>query len=189
MRKIIYYVATSLDGYIAGPEEDINDFQHTGTGVDKYLADLKDFDTVIMGRATYEFGYKFGMKPGDAPYPHMQHYIFSNQLRLEQAAEQVKVCPLNIELIRKLKSEEGTDIYLCGGGIFASWLLNHGLIDQVKIKLNPLVLGGGTKLFADTKKAHQLLLQQHEAYEGGLQILTYEVQYVSTEPNSSSHGL
>lgn len=181
MRKIIYYVATSIDGYIAGPGEDINDFQHTGNGVDKYLADLQAFDTVIMGRNTYEFGYRFGLKPGEAPYPHMQHYIFSNQLQLKEAADQVQVCPLNIELIRDLKNTEGTDIYLCGGGVFAGWLLNHGLIDQVKIKLNPLILGGGTKLFDHAKKAHQLVLQWHETYEGGLQMLTYEVLYAGAD--------
>ncbi|MFK8161000.1 MAG: dihydrofolate reductase family protein [Lewinella sp.] len=112
MRQIIYYVATSIDGYIAGRGEDINDFQHTGNGVDQYLADLKNYDTVIMGRKTYEFGYQFGMKPGDAPYPHMQHYIFSDQLKLEHAAEQVKVYPRNIELIQELKSTKGTDTYL-----------------------------------------------------------------------------
>lgn len=177
MRKIIYYVATSIDGYIAGPGENIGDFQHTGNGIDKYLADLKGFDTVIMGRRTYEFGYKFGMKPGDAPYPHMQHYIFSDSLQLEDAAEQLHIEPLNIERITELKNMAGTDIYLCGGGVFAGWLLNHGLIDQVKLKLNPLILGGGTEMFVGVERAYQLVLLKQEAFEGGLQMMTYDVVY------------
>ena len=50
----------SLDGFIVGPEDDISGFTADGAGIDHYLEDLKDFDTVIMGRKTYEFGYKFG---------------------------------------------------------------------------------------------------------------------------------
>lgn len=69
MRKIVYYVAGSLDGYISGPNADISGFVGTGSGGDKYLADLSNFDTVIMGRHTYEFGYKFGVQPGQPAYP------------------------------------------------------------------------------------------------------------------------
>ncbi|MFT6336819.1 MAG: dihydrofolate reductase [Saprospiraceae bacterium] len=58
MNKIIYYVATSLDGYISGLNEDISGFVGVGNGLQKYLYDLKGFETVIMGRKTYEFEYK-----------------------------------------------------------------------------------------------------------------------------------
>lgn len=78
MKKIIYYVATSIDGFISGLNEDISGFLPDGNGVQKYLDDLKEFKTVIMGRKTYEFGYKYGLKPGSPAYPHMDHYIFSN---------------------------------------------------------------------------------------------------------------
>lgn len=61
MRRIVYYVATSLDGFISGPDEDVSGFANEGNGVTKYLADLADYDTVIMGRKTYEFGYRFGL--------------------------------------------------------------------------------------------------------------------------------
>ena len=63
MRNITYYVATSIDGYIEGPDGDISGFVAQGAGVSQYLADLKEFDTVIMGRNTYEFGYAYGLKP------------------------------------------------------------------------------------------------------------------------------
>ena len=64
MRKIIYYVATSLDGFISGTSGDIDGFVLGGEGVDQYLEDLQAFDTVIMGKNTYEFGYQYGLKPG-----------------------------------------------------------------------------------------------------------------------------
>lgn len=175
MRKIIYYVATSLDGYISGPDGDISGFAPSGDGVDRYLADLQAFDTVIMGRKTYEFGYRFGLQPGQPAYPHMQHHIFSNTLRLENAGEQVKVQAPDLETIEKLKRQAGTDIYLCGGGEFAGWLLDHDLIDGLKIKLNPLVLGAGVRLFGSSTQSYRLRLTTSEQFDGGLQILAYDI--------------
>lgn len=66
MRKITYYVAISLDGFIAGPDGDISGFVQQGEGVNQYLQDLQAFDTVIMGRKTYEFGYAYGLQPGSS---------------------------------------------------------------------------------------------------------------------------
>ncbi len=177
MRKIVYYVATSIDGFISGPNEDISGFMQTGPGVDQYRKDLLDFDTVIMGRKTYEFGYQYGLTPGQPAYPHMRHYIFSSNLRFEQAHEQVEVCPIDVEIIKNLKAASGTAIYLCGGGQFATWLLEQGLIDEIKIKLNPLILGGGTSLFGPVKRFYQLKLMSQETFAEGLLFLTYRVVY------------
>lgn len=177
MRKIIYYVATSIDGFIAGPNEDISGFVPDGNGVEKYMQDLQGFDTVIMGRKTYEFGYNFGLKPGQAAYPHMEHYIFSSSLKFENPSEKVHVCPLDIEVIKDLKEKEGTAIYLCGGGALAGWLLDHELIEDLKIKLNPFVQGEGVRLFGSSSKNFQLNLLESEQYERGLQIMHYTIQY------------
>lgn len=147
MRKIIYYVACSIDGFIWGPNDDVSGFIYSGKGVEKYLNDLKSYDTVIMGRSTYEFGYKFGAIPGEPSptYPHMKHYVFSNNLKLKNLNPQVEVKKLDLNEIDKLKKESGSDIYLCGGGQFAGWLLNNQKIDILKLKVNPLLLGGGSK--------------------------------------------
>lgn len=177
MRNIIYYVASSLDGYIAGPGENIDGFVSGGNGLDQYVADLQQFDTVIMGRKTYEFGYRFGLQPGQPAYPHMRHYIFSNHLQLENPHELVKVCPPNLENIRQLKSEKGTDIYCCGGGEFAGWLLNHELIDLLKIKLNPLVLGNGIRLFGNSSRKVLTELMDSRLFDRGLQLITYKILY------------
>ena len=77
MKKIVYYVAVSLDGYISGKNDDISQFIMQGDGVDHYQSNLTEFGTVIMGRKTYEFGFKYGLKPGQPAYPDMKHYIFS----------------------------------------------------------------------------------------------------------------
>ncbi len=177
MRRIVYYVAVSIDGFIAGRDGDISAFEPQGksTGVKKYLRDLEDFDTVIMGRKTYEFGYRFGMEPGQPAYPHMAHYIFSNSLQFESPNEKVHVEKLEITRIGELQRQQGADIYLCGGGDFAGWLLENNRIDILKIKLNPIILGTGIRLFGSSKKNCQLTLQKNEKFDYGLQIITYSI--------------
>ena len=178
MRKIVYYVASSIDGFISGLNDDISGFVGTGNGVDKYLADLANFDTVIMGRNTYEFGYKYGLQPGQPAYPHMKHYIFTDNLKLENLSTQVEVKNLDLTEIDKLKMHEGTDIYLCGGGQFAGWLLDNKKIDTLKLKLNPLILGQGIKLFGNSNSNYNLELLETADYENGLQIMTYNIIYL-----------
>ena len=173
MKQIVYYVATSLDGYIAGKNGDISKFMLGGEGVEKYQKDLLDFQTVIMGRNTYEFGYQYGLQPGQPAYPHMEHHIFSNSLEIEQLSEQVHIEKLEIERVEEIRQHAKTDIYLCGGGQFAAWLLEHGMIDQLKLKLNPIVLGEGVKLFGHTSTTASWKLIEKESFSDGLQILTY----------------
>lgn len=177
MKKIIYYVATSLDGFISGPNDDISGFVPGGNGVDKYLSDLKEFKTVIMGRKTYEFGYRFGLKPGQPAYPHMEHFIFSKTLKLSNADPSVHLLELTMGAIDDIRDRAETDIYLCGGGELAGWLLDRKQIDILKIKLNPLVLGTGTRLFGNSQMKFTPRLIDTEVYDQGLQIMTYQIQY------------
>ena len=177
MRKVVYYVAISLDGFIAGVDDDISGFVHQNELVEKYQSDLKGFDTVIMGRRTYEFGYKFGLEPGHPAYPHMRHYLFSKTLHFENHHRQITVCDLDLDIVKGLRKEVGTDIYLCGGGRFAGWLLNQQMIDVLKIKLNPFLMGRGIPLFSEVRKQHALRLTQSETFPDGFFIKTYDIVY------------
>ncbi|GAB4239696.1 MAG: dihydrofolate reductase family protein [Ekhidna sp.] len=176
MRNIVYYVATSLDGYIAGEEGDISMFAHEGDLVDQYLYDLESFDTVIMGRNTYEFGYRYGLKPGDPAYAHMEHFIFSDSLKLASSHDQVNVVSKDLDKVRELKQEVGSDIYLCGGGMFAGWLLENELIDIIKLKVNPVVIGGGVKLFGDYPVSREMEVTSSRPYDNGRYITTFKVK-------------
>ena len=174
MQQIIYYVASSLDGYIAGKNDDISQFILQGKGVEKYQSDLTRFGTVIMGRKTYEFGYQYGLEPGQPAYPNMEHHIFSNSLKIDNLSEAVKIEKLSIDRLNEIRQNAKTDIYLCGGGQFAGWLFENGLIDQLKLKLNPVVLGSGTKLFGNSTANANWELIDTESFSDGLQILTYD---------------
>jgi len=178
MKRINYYVASSIDGYISGPNDDTSGFVDSSNGVEKYLNDLKKFETVIMGKNTYTYGYKYGLIPGKPAYPHMTHYIFSKTLAFENLDEKIKIIR-NIDTaeIINIKNNSNTDIYLCGGGIFAGWLLDNELIDLLTLKVNPLILGQGGKLFGNSIKNFKLKLINNGEYDDGLLINTYEINY------------
>ena len=163
-----------MDGYITGKNKDISPFILQGKGVDKYQSDITKFKTVIMGRRTYEFGFQFGLEPGQPAYPNMTHYIFSNSLKISKLSEFVKIVKPTIEMVHYIRQHAETDIYLCGGGQLAGWLLEHGQIDQLKLKMNPVVLGEGTRLFGPSSTPQHWKLTTTESFSDGLQILTYD---------------
>jgi dihydrofolate reductase len=178
MRKLIYHVATTLDNYISHEDGAVDGFMPEGDHVTDYLESLKTYDTVVMGRKTYEFGYAFGLKPGQRAYPHMKHYIFSKTLHFDHADEGVEVIDKDeAAFINQLKATEGTDIYLCGGGAFAGFLLEQALIDTLIIKLNPIIFGKGIPLFGSSTQAVGLTLQDTKVYKSGVVLLTYGLDY------------
>lgn len=178
MRKIIYHVATTLDGFIARKDGTTGGFLENGEHVADYLNSLKDYDTVVMGRRTYEYGYDYGLKPGQPAYPHMMHYIFSRSLRLEYCHEQLEVISSDeVGFINHLKQSVGSPIYLCGGGVFAGFLLKHKLIDELKIKINPVLFGDGIRLFGDNFAMPALHHVHSVSYDTGVIVQTYDLKY------------
>ncbi|MGX9355750.1 dihydrofolate reductase family protein [Roseobacteraceae bacterium S113] len=167
MHPIIYDVAVSRDGYISGPNGDISQFAHDGPVVDDYAARMAEYTAAIMGRTTYEFGYAYGLAPGQNPYPHMQTHVFSETLCCPENCDVSVVRSRDPDHIQDLKAAACGPIYLCGGGAFASWLLAHGLIDRLILKRAPIVLGGGTKLFGETPARALPQCQVIKRYDNG----------------------
>jgi dihydrofolate reductase len=179
MRKLVYYIAASVDHYIAHEDETMGGFVMEGQHVTDYLNSLSDYDTVLMGKATYEWGYQFGVQPGEpAPtYPHMMQYVFSRTMP-DYQHERLHVVQDNAaDFTRQLKQQDGGSIYLCGGGKLAGTLLDHHLIDELFLKLHPVVFGKGIALFGDSAKSVGLSMNNVKVYQNGVMYIHYNVCY------------
>ena len=173
MRRLVYDIAVSVDGFIADERGGFDGFLFEGDHVEAYQQRLAGYDTVLMGRSTYEAGYAFGMKPGERPYPHMRHIVFSRSLELPADSAVEIEMPRDAEFVEALKKEDGSDIYVCGGGKFASWLAEAGLLDMLILKMNPVVLGAGTPLFSSSVAGLKAL--DSYRYESGVILLRYAI--------------
>ncbi len=177
-RKLIYHVAISIDGFIAQENGDIEYFPKEGGHIPDYIQALTKYDTALMGRMTYEFGYRYGLQPGDNPYPHMQTYVYSTKLRLETPDHNLKIIRENILFhVRRLKEKPGPPLYLCGGGILASYLLKHQMIDELHLKYCPIIMGKGKPLFVDEFQGIQLVLKDKKEYDNSVLLLEYDIAY------------
>ncbi|WP_226780228.1 dihydrofolate reductase family protein [Oceaniglobus trochenteri] len=176
MRRIIYDVAVSLDGFICASDHDVSAFPAEGSHVTAYLERLAGYDTVIMGRTTYEFGYRFGLVPGARAYPHMDHHIFSRTLSVPPTADVTVVRDDQAGALRRLCAARGGDIYLCGGGILAGWVARQRLLSLLRIKRAPVVLGSGVTLFEGLAAPVRFTLIRSTAHDSGVIFSEYAVQ-------------
>ena len=176
MRKVVYDVAVTADGFISHEDGSVDGFLMQGEHVADYAERLKGYGAVVMGRKTYEWGYPFGLVPGKRAYPHMAHYIFSKTLRFGEGAEVEVVGRDEIAVLERLKEGDGPDIYLCGGGAFAGFLLDHDLVDRLVLKVNPIVFGHGIRLFGDSTRKVELALLSSTSYANGVSLLRYDVK-------------
>jgi dihydrofolate reductase len=142
--------------------------------VDDYLARRDAYRMTIMGRRTYEFGYNYGLRPGDNPYPHMRTLILSKTLSLPPKSAVEQIGTDAVAFVRQLKGEANNPIYLCGGGELAGSLARAGLIDTLILKRLPLMLGGGTRLFGEVGASLTLTQTDQIDYGGGKALQTFQ---------------
>ncbi|MER5642784.1 dihydrofolate reductase [Kitasatospora sp. NPDC002227] len=189
MRKLVYYIGVSLDGCIAGPGGEFDFFFPVAPDMAEFqqseypetlpshvrphlgLVDVpnKRFDTVVMGRGTYQPGLDVGVT---SPYAHLRQYVVSGSLGeiADPAVELVPSDPLG--LVRRLKAEEGAaDVWLCGGGVLAGQLLAE--IDELVIKRYPVVAGGGLPVFAGGYAPRPFVPVEEHSFSGGGTVTTY----------------
>ena len=165
MRQLKYHVACTLDGFIAHIDHTIDGFVAEGDHVTDYLESLKnDYDAVLMGRRTYEFGFQFGVTN---PYPWMKQYVLSRTMERSLDPNVELVSENVIDFVRELKKGIGKDIYLCGGADLAATLFAQDLVDQIILKLNPVLFGSGIPLFSTITKQTDLELTGTKVYGTG----------------------
>jgi dihydrofolate reductase len=191
MRKLKYYVATSVDGFIAREDGSFDGFLQEGEHINDLLvsfpetfpahfrdalgihAENKWFDVVLMGRKTYEVGLNVGVTN---PYPHMKQYLFSRSMKESPDANVELVSENAAEFVRNLQHEMGNDIWLCGGADLATSLFNDNLIDEIILKVNPFLMGSGIPLFSRDIKLTNLELTDSKIYQNGVLLLFYRVK-------------
>jgi len=162
-----YNVAVSLDGYITGQGGDISAFAHGGPVVDDYMARLATYQTALMGHKTYEFGYGYGLMPGQNPYPHMKTVVFSKTVACPDNAEiEVRRHHMDSDIHDIARAANGP-IYQCGGRGFAGWMRAHELIAKIILKRAPCVLGGGVSLFGSSVGMAQFSRLSVRKYDNG----------------------
>lgn len=129
-----------------------------------------------MGRKTYEVGLKVGIAN---PYPQMQQCVFSRTLSANfdaVEAENVELLSTDpVAVVQDLKQQQGKDIWLCGGGDLATTLFSE--IDELILKVNPLLLGAGISLFAGIFKQTMLELTNSKVYNNGFMLIYYQVKH------------
>jgi len=169
MRKIVLFIATSIDGYIAGKDGN-TDWLYTD-GDFGYREFYDSIDTTLMGYNTYYFIKHFPR----FPYPDKTNYVFTRTKRKPDGNPVELILGDVVNFTKKIKKRAGKNIWLVGGGKINSLLLNANLIDQMIISIHPVALGQGIKLFKDEslKKLHFSLIG-HKVFERGLVQLTYE---------------
>ena len=158
MRLVRYCVAMSLDGYIAGPEGEF-DWIVVDPDID-FGALFNDFDTILMGRKTYEMTRQH-LGP---QMPQTQSYVFSHTLRQVDCVD-ATVSNDPAATVTTLKRATGKDIWLFGGGVLFNSLLQVGLVDTVEVAIIPILLGSGLPLLPHPASSANLKLMENRTYE------------------------
>jgi dihydrofolate reductase len=188
MRKIIAALITSLDGFIEGPSGEL-DWVDSWEDPFDILAQI---DACILGGGVYP-GYEQywgailanpeGVLPftgrvatkGEIDYAHFAartpHIVLSKTLK-DVAWTNTRIVR-DIQDLRALKEQPGKDMHAVGGATLVSSLMNAGLIDELRIVVQPIVLGGGKALFKDVKERHALTLLGAKRMRSGMVRLRY----------------
>jgi dihydrofolate reductase len=173
MRRIRYQVATSLDGYIAGPKGEA-DWIIMDPDID-FRAHFAQFDTALIGRRTFEAMARGKKKAG--AMPGMKTLVFSRTLRQRDYPKVTIVAENAEEILPALRGEPGKDIWLFGGGLLFRSLLDAGLVDTVEVAVIPALLGEGIPLFPPPAKHAKLKLTGHKVYnKTGIVSLEYALK-------------
>jgi dihydrofolate reductase len=175
MRKIVLYIAASIDNCIArenGSVDWLDDPQYGMTGEDfGYHEFYRSIDTTLMGNKTYRFIEDMDIP---FPYPEKTNFVLSRSKKHEDNDSVKYIRQDPIEFIEKLKRLNGKDIWLLGGGQINTLLLNHGLIDKIILTIIPRILGKGIKLFEGTGIESQFQLKDSKSYKNGFVQLCWE---------------
>lgn len=175
MRKIKLYIAASLNGKIAEKDGSV-DWLYVKEGDEQpdygYEKFYDSIDTTIQGSSTYKQVESWGI---EFPYPDKKNYVITRNKGLKDNEYVEFVSENHIDFIKDLKSKSGKDIWLIGGGLVNTMLLNAGLIDEIQIFVMPIILSDGIDLFENLPNRTDLKLISSESHETGAVEMIYQV--------------
>ena len=178
MRTVIFGGANSLDNYIARTDGTFDWILHSDEAMEIMKEYWKRFDTMVMGRKTYDVAVQYTPKGKKAknPFGEMKTYVFSRTLK---PGEQNGVEILSEDpgkFVKKLKKQKGKDICVMGGGDLARTLFEARVIDEIGFNIHPLLLGSGIPLFHPMKKQIDLELIECRQFKNGCVYVLYRVK-------------
>lgn len=146
-RKLILYIATSLDGYIATEDDSLEWlFKIEGKGDNGYSEFYKTVDTILIGRRTYDW--VIDKEKGEFPYKNKKCYVFSKSISGKNENVEFINCDI-VEFTNKLKEETGGNIWIVGGGNLLHFFIKERLVDEFIITVAPTLIGRGIPLFKE----------------------------------------
>ncbi|MFA4870195.1 MAG: dihydrofolate reductase family protein [Pedobacter sp.] len=174
MRKISLFIAMSLDGYIAKPNDDLSYLKLVEKAGEDYGYEefTSKIDTIIIGRKTYDYVLN---EIGASHYDNGQRDIYViTRTERPQVGRTIFYTGDLTELVDRLKLEDGKNIYCDGGAEVINELLKHELIDEFIISVIPVLLGDGTRLFKDGRPDQTLEFITAKTFDTGLVQLYYK---------------
>lgn len=171
-RKLVLYIASSLDGYIATNEHNLDWlFSIDGEGDNGYSRFYDTIDTILIGRITYDWIIEH--ENGRFPYQGKECYVFSKTKKEDN--EHVTFIDKNIvQFLQDLKNKNGKNIWLVGGGELLSTFIKEKLVDEIIINIAPTLLGKGIPLFKNNDFQTSLILKNINRFNQFVE-LSYEV--------------
>ena len=166
MRKVVLFIAMSLDGFIADRRGGVDWLSGQGSGAsfDAYGAFIQNVDTVLMGWNTYH-QIITELASGEWPYTGLACYVFTH--RVQPASSGVIFIQEDpCALVRRLQQEQGKDVWICGGAQLVQQLMAQDLIDEYYISVIPTLLGGGVRLFGPLEQERKLCLLETHSCDG-----------------------
>lgn len=190
MPALTYYIGVTLDGFIAGPQDEVDFFglsddflaflaeeyadlqpNHLRAALGVADVPLKRYDTVVMGRRTYEPALEAGIV---APYAHLRTVVVSGSLSAAETPVEITAQP-PLDVVRRLKAADSPyDVYLAGGGRLAGEVSAE--IDRLVVKKYPVVAGSGVRMLDRPFSPEAFRLEGVRTFDNGCAVLEYARQ-------------
>lgn len=171
-RKLVLYIASSLDGYIATEEHSLDWlFAVEGEGDNGISKFYETVDSILMGRVTYDWIMDY--EKGEFPYKGKECYVFSKSRKEEN--EYVTFVNEDIpQFTKNLKNKNGKTIWLVGGGNLLDTFMKEKLVDEIIVTIAPVLIGSGIPLFKNYNFQTSLSLKEINRFNQFVE-LHYEV--------------